>query len=404
MTTATSELSATDKLKLQTCSSCDVVGDGVHHYSLYEKSAVALCIACFDMERSGGSTFVAQPLMQNAGVAMNVGNMCDCLDDGVWRTAQVIATNIGMIHIHFIGWNERVGNPYAFTSIQLRTSVVRSDKLCVCVCVYVCFQWDAWISSDDQCIQPFRTQTHCNVGSDACSDPPVTILNDSIVFQCAAPVALTTIELFKFSVVTRAEEHVSRNTIQYGNDIFVPVQLVPGNLSGEPDRVLFRAHTRVLQFATLQPSAEQVQIKTEEQIETSAKATISELSQALPRSEEAIEAAVEAASDGHADMNDIGALTIERHRIKKEIKRQEALALHSNQEIARLQALIDADLQTNLRYTCRLEERTPSFELLLGTEHVNMVGDQAFIIRTKCSKHKEHVATINFGKRTLFSE
>ena len=186
-------------------------------------------------------------------------------------------------------------------------------------------------------------------------------------------------------------DFVPDSHISSGADVFVPVQLIEGT-GGQPARVVLRAATKIMQHVTRRPVAEEQQLRVQQERMTGATATLRELREALPRSTAAIKAAVSAAADGSGDLNEVGALTIESHRIAAEIERQEALEKQGPAECARLQKLIDAEVK-NPHYVRRLEAETSEVIFVLGPEQVNVFRGREYIVQRRIV-HEPQCSTI----------
>ncbi len=85
-------------------------------------------------------------------------------------------------------------------------------------------------------------------------------------------------------------------------------------------------------------------------------------------------------------LNDIGALTVEQHRIQAEMTRQEGLIKSSRKEAQRLAALI-AKAEKYPRYGRELVANRPWFEMLLGPEHANICLGKTYIVKRKRSEN-----------------
>jgi len=224
-------------------------------------------------------------------------------------------------------------------------------------------------------------------------------VHDAVVYTAPQPTALTSLELFKLNIWDGSKTLVPDCSIEFNlapreKYTFVPVQLIEG-ADGAPTRVLFRSATVVKQFVTQLPIAEEQQLKTQQARLAAAGATLRELRKALPRSAAAVKAAVAAAQDGGGDMNELGALTYEQHRITAEIERLEALEKQSPAECARLQKLI-VEQQQRPRHERRLQILQPHLTLTLGTSHTNTLGRVSYILKPK---REEHVVEVDFGAK-----
>jgi chromosome segregation ATPase len=142
-----------------------------------------------------------------------------------------------------------------------------------------------------------------------------------------------------------------------------------GGKGGQPLRVRMEAPTLEYQLEetnTTHSQAKQDKVKQCEKDIQACKATLRELEQALPRSHDAFQQAVDRAAAGdESELSDIGAMALEQKRIQQEIEKQRKRLSEKQQLLPQLESA----LVPLLLRDCRV---TPSFDLRRGWNELDV--------------------------------